>query len=225
VALILADTHVSRFWARVLRVENPVACWLWSGSLNHGYGRLSVGPRQTRYEWRATHLSWMLATGHRPDVDAGEFICHTCDNPRCVRNDDIGTYAVDGTSYERRGHLYLAGVVANNRDCAIKQRSARGDRNGSRLHPEKLTRGDVRSAQMRGRAAAGADHYLRRAPERIRRGTQCYQTRLTEADVREIRRRYAAGGVTYQALATEYRMSPQVVGFIVRRETWRHVLP
>lgn len=46
---------------------------------------------------------------------------------------------------------------------------------------------------------------------------------LTAADVREIRRRYAAGEGSQQAIADEYGVKQVTVSAIVRRRTWRHV--
>ena len=44
--------------------------------------------------------------------------------------------------------------------------------------------------------------------------------KLTEAQVREIRQRYAAGGVSQQALGDEYGMSQTGIGLIVRGVNW-----
>lgn len=49
-------------------------------------------------------------------------------------------------------------------------------------------------------------------------------TKLTEAAVLEIRRRWQQGGVTQRALAQEFGVVHSVIGFVVRGETWRHLL-
>lgn len=84
-----------------------------------------------------------------------------------------------------------------------------GDRNGSRLHPERLVRGDRHGARLH--------------PEALARGEAHGRTRLTEDDVRTIRRRYAAGGVSLPALGREYGMAFSAIGRIVNRKTWQHV--
>lgn len=48
-------------------------------------------------------------------------------------------------------------------------------------------------------------------------------SKLTEAQVREIRRRYAQEGTTQEELAAEYGIDRANVGYIVRRDTWRHI--
>lgn len=48
-------------------------------------------------------------------------------------------------------------------------------------------------------------------------------TKLTEPDVREIRKRYAAGGVSQAALAREFGVSAATIGDLIAGRTWRHV--
>jgi len=92
-------------------------------------------------------------------------------------------------------HLFLGTPADNIRDAARKGRTASGERNGSHTHPERLARGE-------------------------RHGL----AKLTEAQVREIRARYAAGGVSQSQLAREYGMARTTISSIVRRETWAHVV-
>ena len=49
--------------------------------------------------------------------------------------------------------------------------------------------------------------------------------KLTAAQVREIRRRYAAGGVTMAQLAAEYGVTHMAISYIVRRVTWDQLDP
>ncbi|MCX5537705.1 endonuclease VII domain-containing protein [Streptomyces sp. NBC_00006] len=46
---------------------------------------------------------------------------------------------------------------------------------------------------------------------------------LTDGDIVRMRERYAQGGVTQRALASEYGLSQNAVGLILRRITWTHV--
>jgi hypothetical protein len=46
---------------------------------------------------------------------------------------------------------------------------------------------------------------------------------LTEAAVREIRARYAAGGASYAKIAAEYNMFWLSIFKIVHHKTWKHV--
>jgi HNH endonuclease len=47
--------------------------------------------------------------------------------------------------------------------------------------------------------------------------------RLTTAQVREARRRYASGGVTQKALAVEYGVAPNTMGYVLKGKTWKRV--
>lgn len=54
-------------------------------------------------------------------------------------------------------------------------------------------------------------------------GARNGSARLTEEDVRAIRARYAAGGVSYRQLAREYGVAQSQIGFVVRRVHWNHL--
>ncbi len=49
------------------------------------------------------------------------------------------------------------------------------------------------------------------------------QSKVTADQVREIRRRYAAGGISQRLLGLEYGITQMTVTEIVRRKIWRHV--
>lgn len=49
------------------------------------------------------------------------------------------------------------------------------------------------------------------------------RAKLTEKQVREIRKRYAEGGVTYRSLAKEYVIGREMIGCIVRYKNWKHL--
>lgn len=55
------------------------------------------------------------------------------------------------------------------------------------------------------------------------KGDRSHYKKLTSDDVREIRRRYAAGGVTQRQLAAEYGIQSSNICFVVTRKTWQDV--
>ena len=65
-----------------------------------------------------------------------------------------------------------------------------------------------RDRDERGRTAMGSRHW---------------NSQLTEDQVSEIRLRYAAGGVTQQALANEFSTTQANISEIVRRTSWKQV--
>jgi len=61
------------------------------------------------------------------------------------------------------------------------------------------------------------------AKNRQPRGESNGRSKLTESQVMEIRRRYAAGGVFQSALADEYGVRPAMVSAIVVHRRWKHL--
>lgn len=57
-----------------------------------------------------------------------------------------------------------------------------------------------------------------------RRGSLHHKAKLTEAQVQEIRAKYATGNTSHWKLAMEYDIdSTDTIGRIIRRETWTHI--
>lgn len=56
---------------------------------------------------------------------------------------------------------------------------------------------------------------------RHRKGERHYSAKLTLAQVQDIRRRYAEGGITHRALGREYGVDFGGIGRIIRGELWR----
>jgi hypothetical protein len=105
-------------------------------------------------------------------------------------------------------HLFLGTHAENMADAAQKGRRAAASRAYRAAHPESIIR--------------GARHYLTRTPG-LQRGELNRFSRLTEEQVREIRRRYAAGGILQRQLATIYGVTQTAISGVLRRRLWPHV--
>lgn len=88
------------FWNRVKKSDN---CWIWKGCKDtRGYGIMCVNGKPMR----AHRYSYANEVGEIPE---GQIVCHSCDNPVCVRPD----------------HLFVGTHKDNSDDKMRKERSGR----------------------------------------------------------------------------------------------------
>ena len=152
---------VERFWTKV---DKSGECWEWTANLySNGYGQFYLNGTMVL----SHRLSYVM--NHPLTIDLWKhreiFVCHRCDNPRCVNP----------------AHLFLGTHTDNMRDREAKGRANRP------------------------------------------KGEEQSQSKLTETQVREIRIKYATGGISYQQLALEYGVSFGGVGHIIQRRSWKHI--
>jgi predicted XRE-type DNA-binding protein len=105
-------TVEERFWSNVVKGDG---CWVYKNLGHRGYGKLLAKGKHVR----AHRLAWELAKGPIP---AGLRVCHSCDNPSCVKID----------------HLFLGTDADNTADMVAKGRVAKGDA----VQPKNRARGE-----------------------------------------------------------------------------------
>ncbi len=92
---------------RSYEVNQKTGCWEFIGGLRNGYGAIKNGAKTDG----AHRVSYEI---HKGEISQGLFVCHTCDNRKCINPD----------------HLWLGTAKDNTQDCVKKGRivTHEGDR-------------------------------------------------------------------------------------------------
>jgi len=104
-ARIIDDVAVV-FWARVRKPE--AGCWNWpsrEGTIPGQYGSFSLHRFGVRRPISTHKLAWVLANRSWPQ--RYENVCHTCDNPRCVKPEHLflGTHQDNALDAVEKGRM------------------------------------------------------------------------------------------------------------------------
>jgi len=98
----LTNKDEQRFWSKVNKTDG---CWEWQGYKDaDGYGVFGYAPKPNVWQPIQAHRASVIFSGRNPQ---GLVVCHTCDNPSCIRPD----------------HLFLGTHQDNRDDCVSKDRA------------------------------------------------------------------------------------------------------
>lgn len=115
--LRVLEDDSARFWEHVQKGDGD-GCWEWRSSLaRRGYGRFKTKGVQVV----ASRFSYEMHHGPLPD---GLFVCHHCDNPRCVRPD----------------HLFAGTPADNVQDALAKGRMSHGEKHSEAMRRARAKR-------------------------------------------------------------------------------------
>ena len=117
---------MERFFNKIVKCPDT-GCWNWSGALRNrkrnSYGSL-------KYEGKtvdAHRVSWIIHNGSIPEK---MFICHTCDNRRCVNPNHlfVGTHSDNMKDAFKKGKIcvptssqFKKGISPENKRLNLKQ--------------------------------------------------------------------------------------------------------
>lgn len=208
-------------------VDEETGCWEWTGTRHeHGYGQIGID-----YITVGAHrYSYKLHNGEIPE---GAFICHKCHNPPCVNPDHL--YAGDAKSNaqdaidngdwpELTGERQANAALTNDEAKEMRHKYAGGD-TVKELSDEYSVSMGVVSRVINGvtYTDAGGPTDTDTHERMARRGEDANTSKLTESDVREIRRVYDEEDVTMKEVGERFGTTATNVCDIVNRDSWKHV--
>lgn len=123
---------VQRFAAKVVRGPGEWDCWIWTGAIgDDGYGRFWTRRADGAQRMIRAHRFAFAQLCEDPTQLDGVEVCHTCDNPICVR-----------AEAGERSHLY-----AGDRSQNMTDRAERG--RGNTQHAGQFYRAQTRAERAR----------------------------------------------------------------------------
>ena len=95
--MIISQKDLNRFWTKVIKTDN---CWNWTATKSRLRGCFRFSGRI----WM-THRFAMIHIYKVPNPNNKPEVCHTCDNPSCIRQEHLfwGTHQENMDDMVRKG--------------------------------------------------------------------------------------------------------------------------
>lgn len=183
--ITLTEEDIKKFWKYVDKTpgQGPKGdCWAWIGGRSpNGYGHMHISDGRTV---RANRVAYLIQHGE----DAIDyFVLHSCDWPPCCNG----------------AHLSKGSQLENRQQAARRNRTAKGEQNGARLHPESLPRGE--------------EHWTAKMPEATARK---YESETVNA----IRKLHAIQPhLSNNDIGRYFGIHQNVILQILSGKTWKHL--
>lgn len=201
---ILTEEDKKRYFSKISIANNKKECWVWNelSVTENGYGLIWI---KGGY-YVAHRVAYYLHYGVNP-MDLN--VCHKCDNPKC----------------NNPHHLFLGTHLDNNQDCAKKNRTAKGNKNGMHTKKESRATGKRNGKYTKPEnTPRGRNHYHYLRPELTPRGEKSGTAKLNNSKIIDIRISYFNGGVTLKELGIKYNVHLGTISKIVNNKIWTHLI-
>jgi Trp operon repressor len=221
---IIGDEHFrkarsAQFWRSVDKSGGPDACWPWLGTrIKGGYGKVTFLGRSTT----AHRIAYELQHGVK--IPESLNALHSCDNPPCCNPAHISpdTQASNLEEMREKGRGYQFPVIFGEKAphakltdaqiVEIKAEYLRGEISQTKLAKKYGVGQSQISRVLRGEsreAFGGPDLY----------GEGHWRSKLTDAQVAEIKQKYETGGYTQPELASMYSVGNSQISRIILGQT------
>jgi hypothetical protein len=238
----------ARFWEKV-KVGKANECWEWTAAKNeYGVGKMGAGGRGGS-TLAAHRFAYKLAYGEIP-ADK-QWILHTCKNLSCCNPKHLQACKPSERLESAEDRFWRKVKRGKKHECWEWQASFFPDGYGlfwfsgrnfrAPRFAYKITYGDpppdkpwvlhkcdnpvcVNPAHLEaGTCSKNTRDAFLRGRIKPRRGEKHPLAKLTEKDVRAIRRLWERGGMSVAEIKQRYDVTADTIKMIIRRDTWKHV--